>query len=227
MKASCLFQIALVAASLSLFTGCMGEDRRDPAGDTRTTVAVGAGDQVQGVAVTDGRIRLTASHTATAERHSSLTASASSAIELETIAASRGDAVLDVTALGSELSAPDVVTTVRASFVETVQNNPDGVEQSWRFERAPGKSGDLVIGIGIDDLDYLGSDDRGLQLRRAGELDVSYSHGTWIDAAGHEWAIQARYDAGRILLTVPASVVARSTYPAVLDPKIVVTPIAE
>jgi hypothetical protein len=54
---------------------------------------------------------------------------------------------------------------------------------------------------------------------------VSYSHGTWIDAGGHATAVPARFDGGRILLTVPADVVSRSTYPAVLDPEIVVTPI--
>ena len=36
----------------------------------------------------------------------------------------------------------------------------------------------------------------------------------------------ANSQGNRILLTVPASLVARSTYPAVLDPKIVVTPVS-
>jgi hypothetical protein len=33
------------------------------------------------------------------------------------------------------------------------------------------------------------------------------------------------YDKNRIMLTVPADIVANSSFPAVLDPKIVVTPL--
>lgn len=231
MNVSCIFQSALVMSSLTLFGACLGEDAsRGPAtntgADTHTVVTMGAGAQLHDVTVADGRIRLTISPSQADGPHGSATVSDSLVIDLETVAAWRGDTSLDVAVVGSDLSSPDVVTTLRTDFVETVQNSPGGVEQSWRFERAPGKAGDLVLAVGATDLDYLGSDDRGLYLRRAGELEVSYSHGTWIDAGGHAWAIPARFDGGRIVLTVPAAAVASSTFPAVLDPKIVVTPIA-
>ena len=149
---------------------------------------------------------------------------ASSTIGLETVAVSRGDVALDVAVLGSGLPEPDAVEIVRAEFVEVVQDIPDGLEQSWRFEHAPGNAGDLVVTVGTTDLDYVGATDNGLHLRRASEFDVHYSHGTWIDADGHSWAVRAMYDRGRIMLTVPADIVANSAFPAVLDPKIVVTP---
>jgi hypothetical protein len=150
---------------------------------------------------------------------------ASPTIDLETVGVSRGDVALDVTVLGSGLPEPGTVEIVRAEFVEMVQDIPDGIEQSWRFEHAPGKAGDLVVAVGTPDLEYVGTTDDGLKLRRAGEFDVHYSHGIWIDADGHSWAVRARYDKDRIMLTVPADIVANSSFPVVLDPKIIVTPL--
>jgi hypothetical protein len=229
MSASDLFRSALALSSLSLFAACVAEEPSSgpstaPAAGTHTAGVAGAGDASHSLAVTGGRIRLTVKQPH-AVAGSSEISPVSLAIDLETVAAWRGNTALDVTAVGGQLPAPDGVTTVRVDFTETVEDSLDGVEQSWRFERAPGQAGDLVIAVGTAGLDYVGSDGSGLHLRRAGELDVSYSHGTWIDAGGHAWEVPARYDGGRILLTVPASVVAGSTFPAVLDPKIVVTPI--
>ena len=149
----------------------------------------------------------------------------SSAAHLETVAASRGDVALDLAVLSNEVLSPGAVTTVHASFAETVEYGADSIEQSWYFEQAPGATGDLTIVVGTTGLDYVSTSADGLLLRRPGELDVHYSHGTWLEANGSHTPIPARFDHGRILLTVPAALVARSTYPAVLDPQIVVTPI--
>jgi hypothetical protein len=230
MSANYLFRSALMISLLSLFSACAGEEPSHeqataPAPDPRTPGTVTTGDPSHDLAVTDGRIRLTVRERPTTAADSSVTQVGSLVIDLETVAARRGDTALDMTVVGSELAGPGVITTVRAAFAETVENEADGIEQSWRFEHPPGNAGDLVIEVGATDLDYMDSDDRGLHLRRSGKLDVSYSHGTWLDAGGHAWAIPARYDSGRILLTVPAAVVAGSAFPAVLDPKIIVTPI--
>jgi hypothetical protein len=148
-----------------------------------------------------------------------------SGAQLETIAASRGGVALDVSVVGSELTSPGVITTVRTSLVETIETLPDATEQSWYFEQAPGRTGDLVVVVGVTGLDYVSTSAEGLLLHRPGELDVRYSHGFWLESNGTRTPIPATYDRGRILLTVPATLVARSTYPALLDPKIIVTPV--
>jgi hypothetical protein len=165
-----------------------------------------------GVSVADGHIRL---------------ASGGSEVAVETVAARRGDSSVDATVRGSERSTPELVTIERAGFVETVHQSPGGVEQSWHFQKAPGRSGDLSVSVAVPNLDYVATTVDGLVLRRARTLTVLYGNGTWIDAAGHRSPVPARYLNGRIELTVLADVVARTPYPAVLDPKIVVTPITQ
>ena len=66
----------------------------------------------------------------------------------------------------------------------------------------------------------------GLLLRHAG-VNVDYGNGTWIDANGRASAVPAHYGNGRILLTAPAKPITQSTYPAVLDPQVIVTPITQ
>jgi hypothetical protein len=164
------------------------------------------------VTVAEGRIRL---------------AVGGSEVGVETVVVRRGDSSVDATVRGRERSIPGLVTIERAGFVETVQKSPGGIEQSWRFQRSPGRSGDLVVSVALPNLDYLGSTVDGLSFRSANTLDVLYGNGTWVDAVGHRSPVPARFDHGRIELTVPADVLAASTYPAVLDPKIVVTPISQ
>jgi hypothetical protein len=140
------------------------------------------------------------------------------------VAVSRGELQLDVTVLDRETGDPDVVTIARRDFIETLERNAQGTEQSWRFEQAPGGAGNLVIAVATPGLQYIGATSAGLQLRRPGVFELRYSHGIWIDALGKRTAIPARFDAGRILLAVPAAVVAGSAFPAVLDPEVVVDP---
>jgi hypothetical protein len=46
-----------------------------------------------------------------------------------------------------------------------------------------------------------------------------------VEADGDRWEVPATFIDGRIQLTVPASVLTSSSFPAVLDPQIIVTPI--
>jgi hypothetical protein len=210
MTTSLYSSILLSASLLSSITACTGDDAREPATE-RVSSRAGA--------------RPTDTASPQAQTANPAIKLGASVAQLETIAASRGDVALDVTVLSSEVLSPSVVTTVHASFAETVEYGADGIEQSWYFEQAPGATGDLTIVVGATGLDYVSTSTDGLLLRRTGELDVHYSHGTWLEANGSHTPIPVRFDHGRILLTVPASLVARSTYPAVLDPKIIVTPI--
>lgn len=209
MAMSLYSSILLTASLLSSVTACAGDAAGEPAAERAANRAAAR------------PIGTASPQTQTANPAIMLGASAA---QLQTIAASRGDVALDVTVLSSEVLSPNVVTTVHASFAETVEYGSDGIEQSWYFEQAPGTTGDLTIVVGTTGLDYVSTSTDGLLLRRTGELDVHYSHGTWLEANGSHTPIPARFDHGRILLTVPASLVARSTYPAVLDPQIIVTP---
>ena len=134
---------------------------------------------------------------------------AGSAVYLQTVGAWTGDSL----------------TTVRGQLTETVQTSANSAEQSWTLDHAPAAPGDLTIAVAATGLDLAGTTDTGLLLRRTGDMNVSYSNGTWIDADGHATAVPAHYVNGQILLTVPAKLITESTYPAVLDPQIIVTPI--
>ncbi len=60
----------------------------------------------------------------------------------------------------------------------------------------------------------------GLHFLSGDRLGASYSHATWVDAGGTSWRIPVAWDGQRIAMRVPASVLGRSSYPAVLDPVI-------
>ena len=146
------------------------------------------------------------------------------AITVETVAATRGGSVLDMSVLRTEQTEPMTVTITRREFVEVQERRPFGIEQSWRFDRAPGQAGDLRIVVRLPGLTYLDRAAAGLHFQGQG-CDAFYGDGTWIDAAGRRVALPARAESGSIILFVPADVVAGSTYPVVLDPQIEVNPI--
>lgn len=173
------------------------------------------GHQTHQVDVTGGLIEITAR-----QPQAAATARQSTPLALQTEAIWRGDAVLDSTALTSELRAANLVETVRGDYRETVRNSPEGIEQSWHFDSQPAGLGELMVAISVTGLDYQGSTPGGLHFRRAGELGLRYSHATWVEADGDRWDVPASYDNGRIVLAVPAEVVAGSAYPAVLDPTV-------
>lgn len=219
MTSKCMFRCACVAVSLlGSFAACVGDSTSAaPAEGAPSPLAAASGPRVAAASGGGAAIELSGS-----------------AVALETVAVQRGAVALDVTVLADDRSAPGTVAIVRGDFVETVEalatqaGQPAGstyLEQSWQFSQAPGAAGDLVITVATTGLDYLGTTADGLALRHAGQLDVRYSHGTWLDASGAQWAIPAHHDSGHIVLTVPAAVVAASRFPAVLDPQIVVTPI--
>lgn len=151
-------------------------------------------------------------------------ATALGSVSLVTSAARRGASALELTVLESGLSAPDVVETVRADFIELLRNTETGAEQSWRFSQPPGGSGDLVIEVTPSGVSYSSVTATGLRFTSA-QLEMTYGHGTWIDADGDRWSIPATFLNGHISLTVPAAVLSSSAFPAVLDPQIIVTPI--
>lgn len=181
---------------------------------TRTAHGFRGGHQTHQVDVAGGLIELSAMEPMVGGRRSP-------SFGLQTVAAWRGEVALDTSVVGTALVADNVVETRRAALTEQLRNLPEGVEQSWRFEQDPGGEGDLIVAIDATGLEFAGATDSGLHFRRrAGELGFRYGHGTWIEADGDRWDVQAQFDNGRILLSVPAEIVAASAFPAVLDPTV-------
>jgi large repetitive protein len=106
-------------------------------------------------------------------------------------------------------------------FIERLENAEVGLEQSWRFESAPGAHGDLVLTIPVTGVTHRGATSTGAHLVDAPSgLGFRIGHGTFIDAAGVETAVPVSFEAGVLVLRVPEAVLERSLFPAVLDPVI-------
>lgn len=122
-------------------------------------------------------------------------------------------------ALGADGSAERAFATCTERWTNRAQNS----EVAFDFAERPAGSGDLVVtvraqigasgaAIAVD------TDDRGLRFATSGGEPFRFGHATWVDASGERTAVPARWQNGRILLSVPAALVESSRYPAVLDP---------
>lgn len=150
---------------------------------------------------------------------------------------SRGDEPLSS---ARELLRPDAAGGLErplgSGLVERLRNTAQGVEQSWHVAARPEGRGALEVRVPVAQGRLVQETLGGLHFATAPELGgsapsgtgaaaglVRYGHGTWIDGAGRRTAIPARFErglsaAGDIVLSVPESVLAASSYPAVLDP---------
>lgn len=111
----------------------------------------------------------------------------------------------------------EVVLVHARSVEERWTPHADGAAQSWCFAEAP-PDGRVSIEVAVESarFDHGGSD--GLWLRDPRGALLRYGHATWVDADGTRTAVPARWTGERIALDVPGEVVARSRFPAVLDP---------
>jgi hypothetical protein len=108
----------------------------------------------------------------------------------------------------------------RGAIVEQLRNDIDGLHQEWSFASSPG-TGDLIVDIAASGYEFSSSTAGGLHFRGS-DVFVRYSHAQWSGRDGKAWPVSSTYDAasGRIRLTVPATVVAATTFPALLDPTV-------
>ncbi len=126
------------------------------------------------------------------------------------------------TAEPSKLRVEDGVAQLTwPNAVESWLRSSQSFEQRWRFETAPEGEGDLVVEVDLTGATARERTEHGIVLQ-AGQSGtrVVYSHATFIDAAGVKTPIEvtvAERDS-RLVMTVPQSVLASSTWPAVLDP---------
>lgn len=143
-------------------------------------------------------------------------------LSLETTRVARGSLVLASAArpASSFLESDGTVTLTRGEVTERIANDADGVEQSWRFDRLPSGSGDLVVHVRAGGERYAASTDHGLHFGGACGPGLRYGTATWVDATGKRTVITPRFveATGDIVMAVPDAVIASSQYPAVLDP---------
>lgn len=112
------------------------------------------------------------------------------------------------------------VEITRGDTVELLTNREDGIEQAWKFASAPAGAGDLTVEVAITGQRFVSTTPTGLHFQSDAGLGFRYSNALWLDAAGHEWPIQAEWKDDRIAINVPADILAETTFPAILDPTI-------
>lgn len=140
------------------------------------------------------------------------------AIELRTVALGHGVARRPLADVAPSL-ASDRATVSHGECVEEVELHGRRVEQRWRFATRPSEGGDLSVQVALGGVTFVSAQSDGLYFDTGVPgVRARYSHATWVDADGHRTAVDARWDGGRITLSVPDEVLRRSSYPAVLDP---------
>jgi hypothetical protein len=138
---------------------------------------------------------------------------------IETASVGRGPLRRPARAVAPVVNDLGGLDLVRADHVERLQNGEAGVEQSWRFDAMPAGAGDLVVEVRASGLEYAGETPGGLHFRDpVSGLGFRYGRATWVDGAGAKSEVVPAWDGERIVMRVPAAVLAASTYPAVLDP---------
>lgn len=142
-----------------------------------------------------------------------------SPLGLQTTSIQLGDDLLEGEVRGQRVVAANVVEIGRGEAVETVTNTDEGIEQAWTFDGLPANQGDLTVAVAVSGQRFVEKTDSGLHFRGT-TYGFRYSNAVWRDADGVEYIVPAQYDNGRILLTVPVSVLEVSAFPAVLDPTV-------
>ena len=146
---------------------------------------------------------------------------AGQAVSFRTVDARRGARRLLRDAKPSRVEDQGGLAQDRGALVERLKNSAAGVEQSWAFAAKPAGAGDLVVRVRVTGQRYAGATAGGLHFANTdGGVGVRYGHATFVDRAGKRTPVPARFEAGQIVLRVPAAVIEAAAYPAVLDPVI-------
>jgi hypothetical protein len=183
---------------------------------TRDANEFRGGYLTHGVTIREGIIDVTPRHLDPATRKTIV----GGAIGLETTGIVVGSDPLLAAAEVAVQSAQNAVQIARGDVTEEITNRDDGVEQAWRFASKPVAGGDLTVAVAVSGQEFVTANASGLHFKSPLGLGVRYSHAIWRDAAGADYDIPARFEDGRILITVPENIIDESVFPAVLDPTI-------
>ncbi len=118
---------------------------------------------------------------------------------------------------------PDGAVEIDRGFaVERLYSDGEGIEQSWRFASEPGGEEALTVAVEVKGHRLSGRTASGWHWVDPGTgVGFRYGLATWIDARGARTPVEVTATDGALSLRVPREVLARSTYPAVLDPVLV------
>ena len=139
-------------------------------------------------------------------------------VRFSTVAIERGGLELAGAGGTAQLADDRSVEIDRGAATEVLENRDDGVEQRWHFQVPPGGDGDLLVAVAVSGHHEVRESRSGLHFLGAGQPGFSYSHATWVDARQTAWSVPVSWDGQQIVMRVPASVLERSAWPAVLDP---------
>ncbi len=138
-------------------------------------------------------------------------------VSLATVSIGRGTAVAASGA--ASVTSDGSLEVARELATEHLRDGAAGLEQSWSFATRPSGSEDLVVRVAFSGETFTSETATGLHfVDRATGVGVRYGVATFIDAAGARTEVRPHFDAGQIVLTVPAQVVESAAFPAVLDP---------
>ncbi|MCA8948391.1 MAG: hypothetical protein KDE27_02745 [Planctomycetes bacterium] len=141
---------------------------------------------------------------------------------LRVVGCGRGGSAAPMPAPVRPTNATTTVTYVRPGFVERYEVRPEGVEQSFVFERLPAGAGDLVVRLQVDTelLPRPASADGALEFANGEFGGIRIAEVVGIDAAGRRAAGSLRRDGEVVELRLPAAFVDSAALPLVLDPLI-------
>jgi hypothetical protein len=103
--------------------------------------------------------------------------------------------------------------------IERIAPTSVGYRRSWTFASGPSRGGSILASIATSADAVLSLDSSGLHVVRDGSR-FRIGSATWIDATGAQATIAPSYENGQLVYEVPASLVQRSAFPAVLDPDV-------
>ncbi len=146
-------------------------------------------------------------------------ATAATQLALHTAMVSRGGVTLSDTA-PTVAERSDRLVFHRGQIDEEITTAAAGIEQRWTFAAAPAGQGDVVVQVAVDNAEAdVVVDERGFHFGHD-TAGATYSHATWVDAAGTRTPVTGQWRNGAIEFAVPDALLASSTFPAVLDPAI-------
>ncbi len=102
---------------------------------------------------------------------------------------------------------------------ERVLPTSGGYRRLWSFDQKPDQPGEITVAMEAAGGRLLDIDDAGVHMVSDGDV-FRIDHGTWIDAQGARSPVFASYVGGKVYYRVPADLVKRSAFPAVLDPDV-------
>jgi len=102
---------------------------------------------------------------------------------------------------------------VREEWIATGES----IEARWAFASKPDVVGDVVVCLQAHPRGRVRVATDGLHFT---DEHLKMGRGTWIDSRGLKVDVPIAFEAGEIRFTVPAEAIAKSVFPAVLDPKI-------